>query len=102
MTAGYVAAAIAVMALVTYVPRILPLVAVRRKIRSPFVHSFLYYMPYAVLVGMTFPAMLYATDSVWSAGAALLAALLLSYCGRGLVSVALAAVAVAFVVERVM
>ncbi len=102
MTAAYVTLAILTMALVTYLPRVLPLVAVRRKIKSPFVNSFLYYMPYAVLAGMTFPAIFYATSSVLSAAAALVVALLLSYAGRGLVSVALAAVAVAFVVERVM
>lgn len=102
MTVAYIACAILTMALVTYIPRVLPLVAVRRKIKSPFINSFLYYMPYAVLAGMTFPAILYATSSVQSAAAALAAALLLSYFGRGLVSVALAAVVVAFLVERVM
>ena len=102
MPVAYIACAILTMALVTYIPRVLPLVAVRRKIKSPFINSFLYYMPYAVLAGMTFPAILYATSSVQSAAAALAAALLLSYFGRGLVSVALAAVVVAFLVERVM
>ncbi len=101
MTAVYITLAILTMALVTYIPRVLPLVAVRRKIKSPFVNSFLYYMPYAVLAGMTFPAILYSTSSTLSAALALLAALLLSYFGRGLVSVALAAVVVAFIAERV-
>lgn len=67
MTAVYITLAIITMALVTYIPRVLPLVAVRRKIKSPFLNSFLYYMPYAVLAGMTFPAILYSTSSTLSA-----------------------------------
>lgn len=102
MKLTYIALAMLLMALVTYLPRVLPLVAVRRKIQSPFVQSFLYYMPYAVLAGMTFPAIFYATDSVASATAALVVALVLSYSGRGLVSVALAAVAAAFIAERIL
>lgn len=100
MNLTYIALAMLLMALVTYIPRVLPLVAVRRKIQSPFIQSFLYYMPYAVLAGMTFPAIFYATDSAVSATVALVVALVLSYAGRGLVSVALAAVAAAFIVER--
>lgn len=102
MKLSYIALAMLLMALVTYLPRVLPLVAVRRKIQSPFVQSFLYYMPYAVLAGMTFPAIFYATDSVVSATTALVVALVLSYSGRGLVSVALAAVAAAFIAERIL
>lgn len=102
MKLSYIALAMLLMALVTYLPRVLPLVAVRRKIQSPFVQSFLYYMPYAVLAGMTFPAIFYATDSVMSATAALVVALILSYSGRGLVTVALAAVAAAFIAERIL
>ena len=38
-----------VMAGVTYLIRMLPLAAIRSKVKSPFVRSFLYYVPYAVL-----------------------------------------------------
>lgn len=47
---------IAVMALVTYLIRMLPLVIFRKKIENRFIRSFLYYIPYAVLAAMTFPA----------------------------------------------
>ena len=40
---------ILVMAGVTYLIRMLPLVLFRKKIESQFVKSFLYYVPYAVL-----------------------------------------------------
>ena len=47
---------IAVMAGVTYLVRMLPMVIFRKKIKSRFIRSFLYYIPYAVLAAMTFPA----------------------------------------------
>ena len=47
---------IAVMALVTYLIRMLPLVIFHKKIENRFIRSFLYYIPYAVLAAMTFPA----------------------------------------------
>ena len=40
---------VAVMALVTYLPRVLPLAIFRKKINNRFVKSFLFYVPYAVL-----------------------------------------------------
>ena len=45
---------ILVMAGVTYLIRMLPLVLFKREITSPFVKSFLYYVPYACLAAMTF------------------------------------------------
>ena len=38
---AYVLAAVAVMAIVTYIPRMLPLTFMRRKIQSRFIRSFL-------------------------------------------------------------
>ena len=40
---------IAVMAVVTYLIRALPFAFFRKKIKSQFIKSFLYYVPYAVL-----------------------------------------------------
>ena len=57
---------IAVVALVTYLIRVLPLTLIRREIKNPFLRSFLYYVPYVTLAAMTFPAILHATDSLWS------------------------------------
>lgn len=54
----YWAAAVLVMAVVTYLPRALPLTLLRRPVKSRFLRSFLYYMPFAVLGAMTFPAIL--------------------------------------------
>ena len=52
---------IAVVALVTYLIRVLPLTLIRREIKNPFLRSFLYYVPYVTLAAMTFPAILPAT-----------------------------------------
>lgn len=48
-----------VMAGVTYLIRMLPFVCMRRRIRSVYLRSLLYYLPYAVLAAMTFPAIFF-------------------------------------------
>ncbi|MBQ8953607.1 MAG: AzlD domain-containing protein [Clostridia bacterium] len=88
-----------VMAVVTYLIRMLPLAAFRRRINSRFIRSFLYYVPYAVLSAMTFPAILYATGSLPSACAALAVALGLAWIEKSLLTVAIAASAAAFAVQ---
>ena len=77
-----------VMAGVTYLVRMLPLVFCRRKIKSRFVRSFLYYIPYTVLAVMTFPAIFYATGSLWSAIAGTVVGVALAFYGRSLLTVA--------------
>ena len=62
---------IAVMAVVTYLIRVLPLTLVRREIKNIYIRSFLYYVPYVTLSVMTFPSMMDATGSKWSGLAAL-------------------------------
>ncbi len=77
-----------VMAGVTYLIRALPLVLVRKKIKNRFLQSFLYYIPYAVLSAMTFPAILYATGSRISAWAGLIVAVTLAFYKKSLIVVA--------------
>jgi branched-subunit amino acid transport protein len=91
--------AILVMAAVTYLIRVLPLVLIRREIKNRTVRSFLYYVPYVTLSVMTFPAILSATAVIWSALAALAVAVLLSLKGCKLPVVAAAACVTVFVVE---
>jgi len=91
-----------VMALVTYLIRVLPLAAFRRRIKSRFIRSFLYYVPYAVLSAMTFPAMLYATGSLPSACAAMVVALILAWREKSLLTVALIASAAALIVQALL
>ena len=93
---------ILVMAVVTYLIRVLPLAIWRKEITSPFVKSFLFYVPYACLAAMTFPAILNATASVISGAVGFAVALYLAYKEKSLLTVALFACAAVFVVERVM
>lgn len=89
---------LAVMAGVTYLTRMAPLVLFRRKINNRFVKSFLCYVPYAVLTAMTLPGILYSTGSVPAAAAGLAVAALLSWKEKTLLVVAVcAAVTVALV-----
>ena len=90
---------ILVMAGVTYLIRMLPLVLVKKEITSPYVKSFLYYVPYACLAAMTFPAVFSSTGSVWSAVAGLIVALLLAFFEKGLLTVALSSCVAVFVIE---
>ena len=62
---------IGVMALVTLAVRALPLTLIRRQIKSVFLRSFLYYVPYVTLAVMTFPAIVNATQSPIAGAAAL-------------------------------
>lgn len=90
-----------VMAGVTYLIRMLPLVLSKKEITNRYVKSFLYYVPYACLSAMTFPAILYSTASIYSGIAGLAAAVIAAYRGKSLLTVALFACAVVFVVERI-
>ena len=90
---------ILVMAAVTYLVRVLPLTLIRKEIKNRTIRSFLFYVPYVTLAVMTFPAILGATGSVWSGAAALLVAVAAAWRGWGLMSVALSACSVVFVLE---
>ena len=80
----YLCLSILTMALVTYLVRMLPLAAIRRKITSPFALSFLYYVPYAVLTAMTIPEIFFSTGSVITACVGFAAALIAALFNRGL------------------
>ena len=88
-----------VMAGVTYLIRVLPLLLIRKPIRNRFVRSFLHYVPYVTLAVMTFPAILSATASLWSGLAGLLVAALLAWNGRGLFQVSAGACTIVFLME---
>lgn len=88
---------ILVMAGVTYLIRMTPFVLFRRKIRSRLFKSILFYMPYAVLSAMVIPSVFSSTDSVITAVAGLVAAIVLAFFNRSLITVALGASAAAFI-----
>lgn len=86
-----------IMAGITYVIRSVPFTLVRGKVKSRYLRSFLYYVPYAVISAMTFPAVFYATGNIYTSlcGAGIALVLALFNCPLGIVSVASAAVAFA-------
>ena len=88
------------MALVTYLIRMIPLTVFRKKITSPFIRSFLYYVPYTCLTAMTIPVVFYATNSSLSALAGVAVAVILACCRRNLVTVAAGACLTVFIVEQ--
>lgn len=90
-----------VMASVTYLVRMLPLVLVRKKFENRFIKSFLYYVPYAVLGVMTVPAVFYSTGSVISASVGFLVAVITAYFERSLITVAASACGTVFVLELI-
>lgn len=89
--------AVVIMALVTYIPRALPILVFRREIKSTYIRSFLRYVPYAVLGALTFPDIFYSTGKLITAVCGTLVALLLAYREKSLVVVALGAIITVYV-----
>lgn len=92
-----------VMALVTYLIRVAPFVFFRKKIKSRFIRSFLYYVPYAVLVAMTFPTVFSVTGNYVTSIAGTAVAIIASLNKKTMmVVVALLAVVAVLVAEGVL
>ena len=93
---------ILVMAGVTYLIRMIPLAAVKGKIKSRFVQSFIYYVPYAVLSAMTIPAIFTAAPSLAASLAGLAVGIAVALISGKLLTVALSACGAVLVVELLM
>jgi len=90
---------ILVMAVVTYLIRVLPLTLIRKEIKNKFIKSFLYYVPYATLAAMTFPAILSAADYMVSSLVGFIVALILAIKNKSLLTVAVCGCVAVFIVE---
>ena len=90
-----------VMAVVTYLIRLIPLTLIRKEIKNTFIKSFLYYVPFVTLAVMTFPAIIYGTDSLVSGWAGFVTALVLAYVGQSLIVVSVMSCLVVFLVELI-
>lgn len=86
----------------TYLVRAIPFAAFQKKITNRFIRSFLYYIPYAVLAAMTFPAALYATGHISSAAVGLLVGGFFALKGKGLTFVAVVSCVSALAVELIL
>ena len=87
---------------VIYAIRVLPLTLIRRPLRSRFLRSFLYYVPYVTLAVMTFPAIVEATQVPLAGAAALIAGAAVAFFGGSLLTVAATCCGVVFVLEWIL
>ena len=99
MKDGKLILALLIMASVTYAIRLLPLTFFRRKIKKPYIRSFLNFVPFAVLGAMTFPDVFSAGGNTLSSLLGVITAFALSYLGKGLLTVSLASCAVIYLVN---
>ena len=90
-----------VMAGVTYLIRVLPLLFFKGEVKSVFLRSFLFYVPYAVLSAMTFPAILTSAGHLASGIASAVVCLVLAYFGRSLLTVAAGGAVAALITESI-
>ncbi len=93
---------IIVMAAVTYLIRMIPFAFFTKKIKSKFFKSLLYYIPYAVLSAMTFPAIFYSTGDHITAAIGTAAAMILAFFDLPLIVVAAAAAGSALIADVIM
>lgn len=91
-----------IMVMVTFLIRALPMTLIRRQINNRFIKSFLYYVPYVTLAVMTFPAIIYATQSVISGLLALVVGVVLAWRGGDLFKVAVSCCLVVLVIELIL
>ncbi|MGI6636621.1 MAG: AzlD domain-containing protein [Christensenellales bacterium] len=98
----YLWTAVAVMFVFTYLPRVLPLLLVGKRIKSPFLLAFFRYVPYVVLTSLTIPAIFYSTRTVWGATAGFVTALWLAARNKPMIQVALAGALAVLVTESLL
>ena len=89
------------MAVTTYLIRLIPMILFKKKIKNRFINSLLYYIPYAVLSAMTFPAIIFSSGHIISAAVGTAVALLSAFMKRSLVTTALLASAGVFIAELI-
>ena len=87
---------------VIYLIRVLPLTLIRKPIRSRFLRSFLYYVPYVTLAVMTFPAIVQATDRLEAGVAALIVGIAAAWRKCSMLTVAAACCAVVLLMEAIL
>ena len=85
----YMVLLVIAMAGITYLIRVTPMAFFRKKIKSQYILSLLYYIPYAVLSAMTFPYIFYSTGNFYTALAGTIVALVASLTKRSLIVVAI-------------
>lgn len=88
-----------VIALVTYLIRVIPLTFINKPIKNRFIRSFLFYVPYVTLAVMTFPAIINATESIYSGIAAFVVGVITAWFSKNLFIVAISSCVVVYIIE---
>ena len=91
-----------IMAIVTYLIRVLPLTLVRKPIKNVTIRSCLYYVPYVTLACMTFPAIIEATQIPAAGIVALVTGIILAWKKASLFQVSMAYCLMVFIVELIL
>lgn len=91
-----------IITLTIYAIRMLPFVFLRKEITNVRIRSFLYYVPYVTLAVMTFPAIISATDSMWSGMAALVVGIIVALLSGDLFKVAVSSCIAVFLTELIL
>ena len=87
----------AIVAITSYLIRVLPLTLIRKPIKNKFFRSFLFFLPYVTLAVMTFPAIIEATGTPLAGALALVVGIVMAWKGLGLFPVAIACCVVAYI-----
>lgn len=90
---------ILVVAVASYLLRVLPLALLRKPIREPHVVAFIEYLPYAILTAMVLPDIFSATGETISSTVGFVFALVLALLGQSLPVVAAVAAIAAWVTQ---
>ena len=97
----YIILAVAAISLASFLPRAIPFLLPKGRIKSRFLNSFLNYIPYSVLGAMIFPAIFFATSSVIASAAGAGGALAPAPLGKRRIIVALGGLPVSALVLMV-
>ena len=90
---------ILVMAVTTYLIRVIPLTLLRKEISNRTCRSFLTYVPYVTLAVMTFPAILESTEEPWISFVGFGAAMVMAYRGVSLFAVSMGCCLLVFLLQ---
>lgn len=82
------------MAIVTYIPRVLPLVVINGKEMPPKVKAVLQNVPYAALGALIFPGILFIQDNIWFGIIGGLTAFAVALLGANIIFVVISAITV--------
>lgn len=90
------------MGVVTYIPRMIPMVFLRDMEPSPFIKRFLNYIPYAALTTLIFPGILYSTNNLLSAVIGGIVSIIMAFYKDNLLLIVFTGIITAFIIEMIL